>query len=82
MRLTYDERAGAAYLRLHEDGDHVQTVSSEPFRPTGADAADDSLVFDFDGAGRLVGIEFLTPEQRLLPSVLAAAERSTSRPNA
>ena len=44
--------------------------------------ADDSLVFDFDGAGRLVGIEFLTPEQRLLPSVLAAAERSTRRPNA
>jgi uncharacterized protein YuzE len=82
MRLTYDERAGAAYLRLHEDGDHVETVSSQPFRPPGADAADDSLVFDFDEAGRLVGIEFLTPEQRLLPSVLAAAERSTRRPGA
>jgi hypothetical protein len=37
MRLTYDERAGAAYLRLHEDGEHVETVSSQPFRPPGAD---------------------------------------------
>lgn len=82
MRLTYDERAGAAYLRLHEDGDHVATVSSQPFRPPGSDAADDCLVFDFDEAGRLIGIEFLTPEQRLLPSVLAAAERCTRRQDA
>jgi uncharacterized protein YuzE len=80
MRLTYDKRAGAAYLRLREDGDDVGTISSQPFRPPGSEAVDDCFVFDFDGAGRLVGIEFLTPEDRLLPSVLAAAERSTRRP--
>jgi uncharacterized protein YuzE len=79
MRLTYDERVGAAYLRLREDGDDVGTVSSEPFRPPGSEAADDFFVLDFDDAGHLVGIEFLTPDERLLPSVLAAAQRSPRR---
>jgi hypothetical protein len=69
MRLSYDERAGAAYLRLHDDGDDVGTMSSQSFKPPGSDAADDYL-------------EFLTPEQRLLPSVLAAAQRATRRPRA
>lgn len=82
MRLSYDERAGAAYLRLYEDGDDVGTISSQSFEPPDSDAADDYLVFDFDEAGRLVGIEFLAPEQRLLPTVLAAAQRSTRRPRA
>ena len=77
MRLTYDERAGVAYLRLRDDTDEVETVSSTPFRPPASDAADDYFVLDFDAAGRLVGIEFLTPDKRLLPRVLAAAERSS-----
>jgi uncharacterized protein YuzE len=79
MRLTYDERVGAAYLRLREDADDVGTVSSKPFRPPGSEAADDVFVLDFDDAGRLVGIEFLTPEERLLPSVLASADRFPRR---
>ena len=80
MRLTYDRQVGAAYLRLREDGDDVGTVSSKTFRPPGSQAGDDYLVLDFDDAERLVGIEFLTPEERLLPSVLATAEHPGPRP--
>jgi uncharacterized protein YuzE len=67
MRLSYDERAGTAYLRLREDGDDVGAISSQPYKPPGSDASDDYLVLDFDERGHLVGIEFLTPEQRLCP---------------
>jgi uncharacterized protein YuzE len=74
MKLTYDKQVGAAYLRLRQDSDDVGTVSSQPFRPPDSAAGDDYLVLDFDSDGHLVGIEFLTPEERLLPSVLAAAE--------
>jgi hypothetical protein len=76
MRLTYSERAGPAYLWLRGEADDVGTVSSKTFRPPGSQAADDYFVLDFDAAGHLVGIEFLTPDERLLPSVLSAAERS------
>ena len=75
MKLTYDQEVGAAYLRLRTDNDDVGTVTSKPITPPGAEHADDRIVLDFDDAGHLVGIEFLTPAERLLPSVLAAAER-------
>ena len=76
MKLTYDKRAGAAYLRLREEDDDVGTVTSQPVRPRDSTAGDDFLVLDFDSDGHLVGIEFLVPEERLLPSVLATAETS------
>ena len=82
MRLTYAERSGVAYLDLRDDRGNVGTISSKPFRPPGSATADDCFVLDFDADGRLVGIEFLTPGERLLPSVLAAAERSDRRPGA
>lgn len=75
MRLKYDQQVGAAYLRLHGDGEDVGTVSSKPVGLPGAEHGDDCIILDFDPDGRLVGIEFLTPELRLLPSVLADAER-------
>jgi uncharacterized protein YuzE len=74
MRLTYDQEVGAAYLRLRTDDDDVGTVSSKSITPPGAENVGDRIVLDFDHDGRLVGIEFLTPEERLLPSLLAAAE--------
>jgi uncharacterized protein YuzE len=74
MRLIYDRRVGAAYLRLRSETEDVSTVSSKPIAPPGARDADDRILLDFDDEGRLVGIEFLTPDQRLLPSVLSAAE--------
>jgi uncharacterized protein YuzE len=72
MRLTYDDQAGAAYLRLRHETDEVGRVSSITFRPPDAVAADDYFTLDFDESGRLVGIEFLSPDNRLVPSVLAA----------
>ena len=78
MRLTYDQHVGAAYLRLRTDNDDVGTVASKSITPPGAEHADDRIVLDFDEDGRPVGIEFLTPEERLLPSILAAAERHHS----
>jgi uncharacterized protein YuzE len=78
MRLSYDDEIDAAYLRLCEDEDELRRpITSETFRPTGSDASGDDLVLDFDAWGRLVAIEFLTPNERLLPSVLAAAERGS-----
>jgi uncharacterized protein YuzE len=78
MRLTYDKRAGVAHLRLRSNEDDVGTVSSQSVELPGADGADDCIVLDFDQAGRLVGVEFLTPAKRLLPGVLAAAETDNS----
>jgi uncharacterized protein YuzE len=74
MRLTYDERGRVAYLELHGDED-VGPVSSETFRPPDGERADDYFVLDFDADGRLVGIEILCPDERLLPSVVAGAQR-------
>jgi uncharacterized protein YuzE len=64
-----------AYLRLHEDDDDIGPVRSETFRPSGTDEGTAEFVLDFDQRGRLVGIEFLTAQTRLLPSVLAHATR-------
>jgi uncharacterized protein YuzE len=75
MRLSYDEEVGAAYLRLRTNDDNVGTVSCKSIIPPGAENVGDRIVLDFDHDGRLVGIEFLTPQERLLRSILAAAQR-------
>jgi hypothetical protein len=41
MQLTYDERVGAAYLRLREQDDDVGPVTSKTLRPPDAQASDD-----------------------------------------
>jgi len=74
MKLTYDKRAGAAYLDLRGPDQAPGSVSSATFAPPEATAGDDYFVLDFDSKGRLVGIEILVPRGRLLPSVLAEAE--------
>jgi uncharacterized protein YuzE len=78
MKLTYDKRAGAAYLDLHGPDQAPGRGSTEQFLPPGSTAGDDYFVLDFDAEGRLVGIEILVPSERLLPSVLADAEEPTS----
>jgi len=70
MELRYNRRAGTAYLTLSARKPPLQNAT---LRPPGSRAADDYLVFDFDSAGHLVGIEFLVPENQLAPEVLAAA---------
>jgi uncharacterized protein YuzE len=73
MRLSYDDEVDAAYLRLHEECDDLGPVTSETFRPPNPGDGAAEIVLDFDREGRLVGIEFLAAQRRLLPSVLAGA---------
>jgi hypothetical protein len=76
VKLNYDQRVGAASLRLRGDDEDVGTVSSMPIAPPRAEVLGDydTIVLDLDADGRLVGIEFLVPERQLLPSVLADTE--------
>ena len=78
MRLKYDQEVGAAYLRLREDTDDVR--HAETFRPPGSPDGEDDLVLDFDADRYLVGIEFLRPELRLLPSVLSLRPNARANP--
>lgn len=82
MELTFDKRAGVASLRLvGRDGGH-KTARSVTARAPSASAGDEYMVFDFDSEKRLLSIEFLVPEQQLLPSVLSeAAPTGGSTPN-
>jgi uncharacterized protein YuzE len=75
MRLTYSERGKTAYLARDGRQRPIAAGLMQPIKPPGSEDADDYLVLDFDHDGRLVGIEFLTPQERLLPDVLANAER-------
>jgi uncharacterized protein YuzE len=75
MRLTYSERVGAAYLNLTCGAKaahvaHTEQLSPPVIKPQ----ADTALRLDFDANGRLLGIEFLVPDQQLLPELLAEAE--------
>jgi uncharacterized protein YuzE len=75
MRLPYDERVRTAYLYVGDPAERTGALTTHKVNPPNASAADDYLSLDFDEAGRLVGIEFLVPDDRLLPSALATAER-------
>jgi Protein of unknown function (DUF2283) len=50
-----------------------------PIKPSAPAMGSHRLVLDFDEAGRLIGIEFLVPDARLLPSVLSQARTSIRR---
>jgi uncharacterized protein YuzE len=79
MKLTYDERANAAYLTLRAGDEGGPAVRTEQLSPPGIKPrADTALRLDFDAEGHLLGIEFLVPEQQLLPALLAQAERPWS----
>ncbi|MGX5736474.1 DUF2283 domain-containing protein [Bosea thiooxidans] len=53
MRTTYDPEVDALYLRFAEG----KVVESEEVRP--------GIVFDFDEAGRIVGVEILDASEHL-----------------
>ncbi len=74
MRLRIDERFNVALLALRADGERVQVKTTMPIAPPGATRADERLILEFDGDGRLVGIEFLVAHEQLLPSVLHHAK--------
>jgi uncharacterized protein YuzE len=76
MKLTYDDRAKAAYLNLTGGENAGPVAHTEQLSPPGLEPqADTALRLDFDNDGRLLGIEFLVPDQQLLPALLAKAER-------
>jgi uncharacterized protein YuzE len=69
MRITYDRRADAAYIDLLRDdseGNVAKTYCCDPQEVNG------QIHLDFDGSGRLVGIEVLDAS-RLLPEGLLVA---------
>lgn len=69
MRVTYDPQARAGYIYLTnsiEPGGARKTVT--------VTECDSSIILDFDGEGRLIGIELLDPAL-LHPALLAEAER-------
>jgi uncharacterized protein YuzE len=70
MRLTYDDKADAAYLELEDiaDGAVVENVVVE--RPGRGD-----VVLDFDADGRLLGVEVIGATGLLRATALDAAER-------
>jgi uncharacterized protein YuzE len=59
MRLHYDEKADALYLRL----DDSRIVESEEVRP--------GIVLDFNAANEVVGIEVLDLKRRVPAAELA-----------
>jgi uncharacterized protein YuzE len=70
MRLTYDPSIDAAYIYFGEIGHggvkYTYTASPE--------ISTDMINLDFDGDGRLVGVEVLSASRTLPPELLAAAE--------
>jgi uncharacterized protein YuzE len=61
MRVKYDSRSNAAYIRLSEE----PILESEEVAP--------GIIFDFDQAGRIVGMEFLDARRDLPMQVLSEA---------
>lgn len=53
MKLRFDEKADAVYLRLDEDA----IVESEEVQP--------GIILDYNKAGTVVGVEFLDVSKRI-----------------
>jgi uncharacterized protein YuzE len=62
IRLHYDPKTDAAYLRFSE----AKIVDSEEVSP--------GVVIDYDADGRMVGIELLKAKGKLPAEALVAAE--------
>ena len=73
MRVTYDPSVDAGYISLREieSGGAKHTV---PLDSDGGLEALGSIVLDFDGEERLIGIEVLNASDVLPPELLRDAE--------
>jgi uncharacterized protein YuzE len=84
MRLTYDQQANAAYLRLADEEEKPAGGSVARTHLCDPDAVGGWIALDFDGSGRLVGVEVLAADRTLPAAALAAAvpigRRRPSRP--
>ena len=63
MRLHYDEKKDALYIRFDES-------SYEE-----SDEVEEGIVFDYDAKRKLVGIEILDASKKLTPSMKASLKR-------
>lgn len=69
MRVTYDQRADAAYIYLRE----IELGGSKHQCPVECDEAIGMIVLDIDAEGRLIGIEVIGARNGLPPQLLAQA---------
>ena len=71
MRVEYDAEADAAYIYLREigAGKAAYTCVTEPEIETGR------INLNFDGDGRLIGVEVLSASRSLPSGLLASAKR-------
>jgi len=66
MKLKVDKKSNALYLRLDENA----IVESEEVRP--------GVILDFDGNGRVVGVEFLNISERISQEELTNIQFQTT----
>jgi uncharacterized protein YuzE len=71
VRVSYDAEADAAYIYLREIGPGEAAYTY----PAEAEIAVDMINLDFDGDGRLIGIEVLSAKAHLPVELLATAAR-------
>jgi uncharacterized protein YuzE len=75
VRVTYDPAADAGYIALREiesgGAKHTVPLDEEGEAEVGALG---SIVLDFDGEERLIGIEILNASEILPPELLREAE--------
>ena len=65
--MTYDPDTNVAYLYIVE--------SIEPAEASSQEVVGDDLVLDYDGKGKLLGIEILNARKLLRTEILFRAER-------
>ncbi|MGI5183804.1 DUF2283 domain-containing protein [Dactylosporangium sp. CA-152071] len=74
LKVTYDETVNAAYIYLKPGAEGARVARMYACDPIGVDGM---INLDFDGSGRLVGIEVLAARTKLAPELLAMAEDVT-----
>ena len=72
IRVTYDQKANAAYIYFTEARENSKVSHMYPCDPVEVGGM---INIDFDENGRLVGIEVLAASSKLPQDLLDAAER-------
>jgi len=72
VRVTYDEKANAAYIQLGDPHVRSRVARMHPCDPAEVGGM---INLDFDGEGRLVGVEVLAASAKLPQYLLDVAER-------